>query len=148
HAPRRVRPGAGSVREGPRHRPVVRAGEDQPSEGGGAGRDREGRKLVKLLLLSSALLLLAADTDSYRAEIDRWRARRVEGLKREDSWLTVAGLFWLEPGENGVGSGAGNRVALPAGKAPERSGALVVSGGAVTAKLDPAAGFTSGGNPV
>jgi uncharacterized protein (DUF1684 family) len=102
---------------------------------------------VRLLFLSSVLLLLASDTDSYRAEIERWRAERVERLKRDDSWLTLVGLFWLEPGENRVGSGAGNRVALPAGKAPERSGALMLSGGAVTAKLDPAAGFTSGGKP-
>jgi uncharacterized protein (DUF1684 family) len=41
--------------------------------------------------------------------------------------LTVVGLFWLEPGENRVGSGAVNRVLLPAGKAPHTLGKIRVS---------------------
>ena len=37
------------------------------------------------------------------------------------------GLFWLEPGENRVGSGAVNRVLLPPGKAPHTLGKIRVS---------------------
>jgi uncharacterized protein (DUF1684 family) len=102
---------------------------------------------MKLLLLSTALLFLHADTDGYRAEIDLWRAQRVERLKAENGWLTLVGLFWLKPGENGIGSDRGNGVVLPAGTAPGRAGSLVLSGSAVTAKLDPDAGFESDGRP-
>jgi uncharacterized protein (DUF1684 family) len=102
---------------------------------------------MKFLLLSMALLSLAADPDTYRPEIERWRAQRIERLKREDSWLTLVGLFWLEEGENPIGAGAANRVMLPAGKAPDRLGSLTLVGGIVTARLDPAAGATSEGRP-
>ncbi|HZI66612.1 MAG TPA: DUF1684 domain-containing protein [Thermoanaerobaculia bacterium] len=66
--------------------------------------------------------------DAHRAEIEKWRSRRIERLKADDGWLTVVGLFWLEPGENGVGSGKGNRVILPAGKAPAKLGTIRLSG--------------------
>ncbi len=63
-------------------------------------------------------------SQAYRREIDAWRARRLERLRAEDGWLTLVGLFWLEPGKNAVGSDAGNRVVLPAGKAPAFVGSL------------------------
>jgi uncharacterized protein (DUF1684 family) len=103
---------------------------------------------MKLLLLPIALLFLAADADTYKAEIARWRTQRVERLRREDGWLTLVGLFWLEPGDNTIGSGPDNRVVLPPGKAPRRIGSLTLSRDAVTARLDPAAGVTADGKPV
>lgn len=56
-------------------------------------------------------------------------------LKREDGWLTLVGLSWLEKGENSVGSDPKSRVVLPAGKAPARLGtiALTDSGAVFTA---------------
>ena len=103
---------------------------------------------MRLLLLSTAVLFLAADTDPYQAEIERWRTQRVERLKRDDGWLTLVGLSWLKPGDNPVGSGRANRVVLPAGKAPERAGSLVLSGGTVTARLEPGSGFIADGQAV
>ncbi len=100
-----------------------------------------------LLLLSARILLPAGDTAAYKAEITRWRANRIERLKREDGWLTLVGLFWLSEGENPVGAGSGNRVTLPR-RAPERLGSLRLSAGTVTANLDPSAGATSEGRPV
>src|SRR5206468_7374486 len=35
----------------------------------------------------------------YREDIERWRQRREAELRADDGWLTVAGLFWLRPGE-------------------------------------------------
>ena len=67
----------------------------------------------------------AKDADSaHRVEIEKWRAGRIARLKADDGWLSVVGLSWLEPGENPVGSGRGNRVVLPAGKAPARLGTI------------------------
>ncbi len=46
-----------------------------------------------------------------------WQASRRAELSAPDSWLGLAGLFWLEDGENGVGSAEGNAVRLPSGAA-------------------------------
>jgi uncharacterized protein (DUF1684 family) len=87
-------------------------------------------------------------TDAYCAEIETWRARRIERLRSDTGWLTVVGLFWLEPGKNAVGSAASNRVVLPGGKAPSYVGALELSGGAATFHAAPGSGVTSEGRPV
>ncbi|MDQ6891941.1 MAG: DUF1684 domain-containing protein [Acidobacteriota bacterium] len=88
------------------------------------------------------------DPAQHRRDIDAWRERRFASLKRDDGWLTLVGLSWLEPGENSVGSDPRSRVVLPAGKAPERLATITVSGKEAT--LSTAAGETVevGGNPV
>lgn len=48
---------------------------------------------------------------------DAWRLARHNELAGPDSWLGVAGLFWLEPGRNRVGSGVDCVVRLPSGAA-------------------------------
>ena len=86
--------------------------------------------------------------ESYTQEIAAWRARRAERLRAEDGWLTLVGLFWLEPGPNAVGSASGNRVVFPEGKAPAFVGSLTRNGEFVTFHGAPGAGVTSEGKPV
>ncbi|HVE66663.1 MAG TPA: DUF1684 domain-containing protein [Thermoanaerobaculia bacterium] len=69
-------------------------------------------------------------------------------MKADDGWLTVVGLFWLEPGENGVGSGKDNRVILPAGKAPAKLGTIRRSGSEARLAVAPGAAVTHDGKPV
>ncbi len=91
----------------------------------------------------------ASDVASYRTEIEAWRAKRLASLRREDGWLTLVGLFWLEKGSNRIGTDPkANRVVLPEGSAPETLGSLDLSGDVVTLKANPNAGLTSGGRPV
>jgi uncharacterized protein (DUF1684 family) len=64
--------------------------------------------LRSLLPFSLSLLALAASAaaptaEAHRAEIEAWRAKRIANLKKEDGWLTLAGLFWLREGRNGFG---------------------------------------------
>jgi|SRR5580693_995042 uncharacterized protein (DUF1684 family) len=80
------------------------------------------------------------DPAAYQKEIASWRAERVAGLKHENGWLSLIGLFWLEEGENRMGSDPGTRVVLPAGKAPAQVATLVRRGDKVT--LQPAPGLT------
>ncbi len=44
----------------------------------------------------------AVDEAAHRREIEQWQVQRAERLKKEDSWLTLVGLFWLEEGQNVV----------------------------------------------
>ena len=90
----------------------------------------------------------ASPEEDYRRQIEAWRAGRLGRLTSDTGWLTVVGLFWLEPGKNAVGGDPGNRVVLPAGKAPAYAGTLDRAGDAVTFHAAPGAGVTSGGKPV
>ena len=85
---------------------------------------------------------------AYLQEIEAWRKDRNEGLKKEDGWFTLVGLFWLEPGDNRFGSGPENRVLLPEGKAPAVAGTLIREGDAVKLRVAPGVTVTSAGQPV
>jgi hypothetical protein len=49
-------------------------------------------------------------------------------LRGEESWLSLAGLFWLKPGENPMGSGRHNGILLPEGAAPAVAGHIEFDG--------------------
>jgi uncharacterized protein (DUF1684 family) len=55
-----------------------------------------------------------------------WRAERDEKMKEPTSWLTIAGLFWLEEGENGFGTSGDNAIRLPEGSAPAYAGMIML----------------------
>jgi uncharacterized protein (DUF1684 family) len=111
-----------------------------------------------LIVLLAAATLWAVDTkapapgrvdpEAYRKEIEAWRQERNEGLKKEDGWLTLVGLYWLKPGENRFGSDPGNPVILPKGKAPGVAGNLKVEGNAVTVSVEPGVALTADGQEV
>lgn len=63
----------------------------------------------------------------YLTNLMQWRERREEGLRAEDSWPSLAGLFWPLEGRNLIGSAEEAQVLLPRG--PEWADTLVVSGG-------------------
>lgn len=61
--------------------------------------------------------------DSWLADYQRWRQARHDELAGPDSWLGLIGLFWLEAGGNGLGSGDAAVVKLPDG--PARQGEVL-----------------------
>lgn len=85
---------------------------------------------------------------AYQQEIEALRKEREAGLREEDGWFTLVGLFWLEEGSNRFGSDPGNRVILPEGKAPAVAGTLIRQGDQVRVEVDKGATVTSGGKPV
>lgn len=89
-----------------------------------------------------------AKKDAYTQEIETWRADREKGLKREDGWFTLVGLFWLKEGENRFGTDPGNTVIFPEGRGPALAGTLVRKGDAVEVKVQPGAEVTHEGKPV
>lgn len=99
--------------------------------------------LWAILAVSPAL----AD-EAYRAGVLKWRAEREERLKADDGWLTVAGLFWLHAGSNGIGSDPASDIVLPTG--PSRAGAVELDGRKITLRLEagPAAAARVGGRVV
>ena len=75
---------------------------------------------------------------------EAWKVRRLASLQREDGWLSLVGLHWLEEGENRFGSAPHNRLVLPS-TAPASAGTLTLSDGTVT--LSASAPMTVDGKP-
>jgi len=88
---------------------------------------------VRLLIGLLAALSLAAVT-IYDSEIAEWRRAREAALKADGGWLTVAGLFWLQPGANLFWQAATNEIVLPDG--PELAGVFEFHDGMVTVTQD------------
>jgi uncharacterized protein len=104
--------------------------------------------LASLSPVTSATAAAPADP-AYVQKIESWQKELVDELKKEDGWLTLVGLFWLEEGENRFGSDAGNnKVIFPEGKAPAVAGVLIRDGKKVRVRAEPGAGLTSAGKPV
>jgi uncharacterized protein len=51
-------------------------------------------------------------------ELIAWRAAAEAELRAPEGWLSVAGLFWLRPGVNRMGSDLAAEIVLPADAAP------------------------------
>lgn len=100
------------------------------------------------LIVSVVLACLAVQAaPSYRAELEKFHADREAELKADDGWLTVAGLFWLNPGANTAGSAKGNDLLLPS-KAAATLGTFTLAEGAVTFVASPSARVTRDGHAV
>src|SRR3977135_2678283 len=103
---------------------------------------RQGRKLVLALAMVAALFANTAGADSNLIRLpapdevspqsfDKWKAELVDDLKQ--NWLSLAGLFWLKPGEVTFGTDAGNAIVFP--KGPAHAGVFQLQGTEVTVKF-------------
>ena len=102
---------------------------------------------MRMLVAAIALLGLSAQAPAYRAEIEKYRADRLAELKDDYGFLTLAGLYWLKPGDNTAGSAKGNDFVLPS-KAPARLGVFTLKGERVFFVAAPSATVTSEGKPI
>jgi uncharacterized protein (DUF1684 family) len=91
-----------------------------------------------------ALALLLGTSSEYEVRVEAWRADREARLKAEDGWLSLSGLFWLNEGENKIGSKPCSRVQLPKGS-PADAGVLFRKGHAVTFRAADVAGIKVNG---
>jgi uncharacterized protein (DUF1684 family) len=72
---------------------------------------------------------------AYEQTILDWRQTMETNLRRDDSWLTLAGLCWLHLGENTVGSDPTCDIDLPAGSTPEQVGVIDFQDGKATMRI-------------
>lgn len=89
-----------------------------------------------------------AEDGSYAKEIEAWRAEREANLKKDDGWLTVAGLYWLREGENWIGADTANDFVLPEGSAPPVVGVFDFHEGRTSFRADRGVAVTQHGKPV
>jgi len=86
----------------------------------------------------------SAPDAAYLQSYDKWKAELVDDLKK--NWLSLAGLFWLKPGDNSFGTDVGNAIVFP--KGPAHAGVFGLQGTDVAVKFLPEAHATIDGKPV
>jgi uncharacterized protein (DUF1684 family) len=97
-------------------------------------------KMFSLGLLCAFLSLPALSQDAaWQHDLLAWRTQHVADLMKPDGWLSLAGLEWLQPGDNSFGSATDNKIHLPAGN-PAHLGVLHLQGTIVTLTA-PSGGF-------
>jgi uncharacterized protein (DUF1684 family) len=83
-------------------------------------------------------------TREYAQEIERWHAQRIARLTAPSGWLSLAGLEWLKPGANRIGSARDNDIVLA--KAPAHLGTITwADDGTLSIALDATDGVTIDG---
>src|ERR1700674_1130014 len=94
-----------------------------------------------LLFFTCGILSLSsfAQDAAWQKDTAAWRAEHKADLLKPDGWLSLAGLEWLQPGDNSVGSAAGDKIHLAAG--PAHLAVLHLDGETVTLN------HTAGGFP-
>ena len=71
------------------------------------------------------------DEAAYVESVEAWQHQRLERLKNKNGWLSLAGLYWLEQGENSFGSDSSNKIVFPE-KADAFGGTLILEDSIVT----------------
>lgn len=79
----------------------------------------------------------AQPAKAYKEVQAEWRANYEKSLLEPEGWLSVAGLFWLKPGANAVGSDPDSAVVLPKYASPFQAGVFNLTGDNVTLSVVP-----------
>lgn len=111
------------------------------------GRRSSANSRLRRILCCGVILLLAIPgfaiqkpDAEYVKSFEKWKAELAADLKLR--WLVLAGLFWLKPGANTVGSASDNAVVLPSG--PAQLGSFQLRGDEVSVTLKPGTGAKIG----
>ena len=83
---------------------------------------------------------VSSDDSTYIKEIQAWHQQRMEGLKAENGWLNLAGLFWLKEGKNTFGSDRSNAIVFPKGVG--FMGRFELKNGEISVDIEPQAHIT------
>lgn len=102
------------------------------------------------LLLGAQVVLPAAPAAdaAEKQAIEAWRAQRARSLTSDNGWLTLAGLFWLKPGNNSFGRDPGNALQLSNPALAAHAGTFVLSGKEVRFEAAPDGRVTHDGQAV
>ena len=111
---------------------------------------RRFKVLIGAAALMSALTIeaQAIEREVETQNIEQWRTQRVARLTSETGWLTLAGLFWLQEGENTFGRDKHNRIALDHAALANKAGAFTLTGNQVRFTATAGSGITQNGQAV
>lgn len=109
--------------------------------------------VISLLNIFIFLLLFSCQSYTeaelaYIKSIDEWHQKRIASLKEKDSWFSLAGLFWLEEGENSFGSDESNDIVFPEDKSADFMGWFYLEDQVVKIKVKSGIKIVNDNNPV
>jgi len=107
-----------------------------------------GKKFTLCLATLLLSLVSALAQSDYMTTIEKWRSDEAADLKKEDGWLTLAGLFWLKDGVNTVGTGSHFDVRLTDNFTQGKFGEIDFKNGVATLKVASGVKAESDGKPV
>ena len=93
-------------------------------------RDRSACLAFIVFLFGLLPALATSQETSWQKETATWREEHKADLLKPDGWFSLAGLEWLQPGDNPVGSAPDNRIILAS--APAHMAVLHLEGETVT----------------
>ncbi|MFQ6070206.1 MAG: DUF1684 domain-containing protein [Candidatus Aminicenantales bacterium] len=82
-------------------------------------------------LIYGATAISEKQKENFEKEEIRWREERERQMRSPTSWLTIAGLFWLDEGKNAFGSDPSNKIRLPSYSSPASAGWFILKKGKV-----------------
>ncbi|MFO7800095.1 MAG: DUF1684 domain-containing protein [Rhodohalobacter sp.] len=98
--------------------------------------------IIRLLQIAPLLLLMCACSrsdlgdaplpDDYREQFNEWQQSRMESLTNPTGWMRLAGMYWLEEGENRFGTDDQTDITFPEGTKPGYAGEFILADGKVT----------------
>ena len=114
------------------------------------------KKQLILLLLSMAILVACERTElgqapiqeDFQEQVAEWKQERMESISDSTGWLRLAGMFWLEEGENSFGSSSEVDIQFPENTISDRAGTFVFENGMVTMRVEEGVEITHEGEPV
>lgn len=108
----------------------------------------EGNTMKRLSLLVMLLAASAASAQTYdEAALKAFQAERQKVLLADDGWFVVAGLHFLNPGQNTFGSDPLNDIVLEYADVPKQAGVITMNGTTVTIKAADGQTLTYNGKP-
>jgi uncharacterized protein len=107
------------------------------------------KKSFSIVLATILVCLTSAQAQTdYVKKIEKWRSDEERDLKKEDGWLTLAGLFWLRDGTNTVGLGPDFDVRLTDSFKGGKFGEIAFKDGLATLKVESGVEAQSDGKSV
>jgi uncharacterized protein len=104
--------------------------------------------LVGAALMIWSRFAAAVDAPAETRKVEQWRAQRVAELTADDGWLTLAGLLWLQKGDNPFGRAHTNPLFLDHPALPPVAGTFTQDSSGVRFVAHPGSGITHDGQPV
>lgn len=103
---------------------------------------------LSLLALTLAATVASAQGTYDVAALNAFRAEREKILLADNGWFTVAGLHFLNPGDNKFGSDPLNDIVLEFSDVPKQAGVITMNGKDVTIKAADGQTLSYNGKPV
>jgi uncharacterized protein len=94
------------------------------------------KSFISSLFLTIVFVVGLSAQTSYQKEISKWRIDHETILKGENSWFSLAGLFWLKEGVNTIGRGTNFDIQLTDNFKGEKFGEINFQNGVAILKVE------------